>query len=111
MYNAKSFAVPILVFFFVLHFNFVAVFGRIAKGFLGKTYHLLPSKDVTNVGLISLETLKDISAKAFLQVFIQEVCSTWHDLRKVREYAQLRISCICGKIVVFAQMFISSIPQ
>ena len=47
-----------LLFYFFLSFLLVSVFRRTVKGFLATFYHLLPSKCVIKVGLISLDKLK-----------------------------------------------------
>ena len=64
--NPKSFAIAILVFLFLLFFFLVPVFGRTAKSFLPMFHHFLPRVRVNKIGLILLDTLKEVCIKIVL---------------------------------------------
>ena len=57
-YNGKSFAIAFPFFLFVLP---SPVFGRTDKGFFGNILYFLPWKHVIRIGLVSLDTLANVS--------------------------------------------------
>ena len=69
VFNLKSFGISILVFSFF--FFLLQLFGRTAKSFLGMFYESLPSKRVTKIRLISLDTLKKVTVKIVSKVLFE----------------------------------------
>ena len=80
--------IEILVFF--LSFLFVTVSGWTTKSFLGLLYHLL----------FGMRVAQDMPCDLEKIIMVE-----------VSQHMQSRISRICGKISVFARMFISPLPQ
>ena len=70
----KRFAIVCLFFF---SFSFLSVLlQRLPKVFLRTFYHQLTSKCVTKIGIISLFTLKRVSARIVPRVAIRGTCGT-----------------------------------
>ena len=76
-FNAKSFAIGILVFFCFLslpvHFS-----GRTAKSFLVNVLRLVIKKACGQDLTHSLDTPKNIFVKIVPEVVIRDACGTWH---------------------------------
>ena len=75
VFNAKSLAIAILVFF--LFFLLVPFSGRTTKRFLATFCHLITRKRVTKIGPILLDTTKQVCATNVFQDAICDACHPW----------------------------------
>ena len=76
-FNANSFAIAILVFFFLI-FLLVTFSGRTAERFLANVLRLVIKKACYQDLSHSLDTSRNISVKIFPQVVIRDACGAWH---------------------------------
>ena len=76
--SIKRFVI-VCLFFFSFSFSSVLL-QRLPRVFLRTFYHSLTSKCVTKIGLISLFTLKKVSARIVAKVAVRGTCGTWHTM-------------------------------